>query len=167
MPRGGARSNSGPPPDPNSGRSARRQGDWTILPFEGYTGEIPEYPFAASDFSDPSPNISAEEEFWRALWRKPQAVMWKHRVETVAMYCRTYVEASKPGAPAAYRTLCRQYEDDLGLSTAMMLKLRWKVAEDALAEKREERAAAAAAPPATSSARSRRMKAVGRNGTSG
>lgn len=160
MPRGGPRVNSGPPPDPNSGRSARRQGDWTVLPFEGFQGPVPEYPFAESDFADPSPSINAEQEFWRALWRKPQACMWAHRVDTVAMYCRTYVEASKPGAPAAYRTLCRQYEDDLGLSTAMMLKLRWKIAEDETAAKRAEQAEAEKAKGVKPSSARDRLKAV-------
>lgn len=160
MPRGGARVNSGPPPDPTSGRSARRFGDWTILPREGYRGEIPEYPFAESEFADPSPSINAEQEFWAKLWRKPQAAMWLHKVETVAMYCRTYVEASKPGCPAAYRTLCRQYEDDLGLSMAAMNKYHWKISDDEVGQKRDEKGEGAK-PPARTSARERRLKAVG------
>lgn len=44
--KGGARINSGPPPDPNAlrrDRASDRNG-WTVLPEEGYTGEKPEWP---------------------------------------------------------------------------------------------------------------------------
>lgn len=46
MPRGGARVNSGPPPDPNALRRDRKkdQDGWTSLPSEGYTGSIPAWP---------------------------------------------------------------------------------------------------------------------------
>lgn len=46
MPKGGARINSGPPPDPQALRRDRpsdRDG-WTLLPAGGYAGEIPEWP---------------------------------------------------------------------------------------------------------------------------
>lgn len=44
--KGGARVNSGPPPDPNAlrrDRASDRNG-WTVLPEEGYGGAIPEWP---------------------------------------------------------------------------------------------------------------------------
>jgi hypothetical protein len=44
--KGGARVNSGPPPDPNAIRRGR-QGDadtWTYLPTDGFTGAIPDWP---------------------------------------------------------------------------------------------------------------------------
>lgn len=46
MPRGGARANSGPPPDPNALRRDRKEdkAGWTILPAEGRTGPLPEWP---------------------------------------------------------------------------------------------------------------------------
>lgn len=46
MPRGGARANSGPPPDPNALRRDRKEdkAGWTILPAEGRTGELPDWP---------------------------------------------------------------------------------------------------------------------------
>lgn len=46
MGRGGARVNSGPPPDPNALRRDRKEdkAGWTILPVEGRTGPVPEWP---------------------------------------------------------------------------------------------------------------------------
>jgi hypothetical protein len=49
MPRGGARVNSGPPPDPNALRRDRKkdQDGWTSLPAEGWKGKIPAWPLPA------------------------------------------------------------------------------------------------------------------------
>lgn len=46
MPRGGARVNSGPPPDPNALRRERKsdQAGWTTLPAEGRKGRAPRWP---------------------------------------------------------------------------------------------------------------------------
>jgi len=46
MPKGGARVNSGPPPDPNALRRDRPsdKDGWTLLPANGYTGEVPGWP---------------------------------------------------------------------------------------------------------------------------
>jgi hypothetical protein len=52
--KGGARVNSGPPPDPNAlrrDRASDRNG-WTVLPEEGYSGAIPEWPLI--------PDVTAE-----------------------------------------------------------------------------------------------------------
>lgn len=48
MPRGGARVNSGPPPDPNALRRDRKQdvAGWTTLPSEGRRGAAPKWPLA-------------------------------------------------------------------------------------------------------------------------
>jgi hypothetical protein len=168
MPRGGARVNSGPPPDPTSARSAKRFGDWTLLPAEGYQGDIPEYPFAASEFGEASPTINQEQEFWATLWRKPQAVMWikLHKIDQVAMYCRRYCLAAVPDAPAGAVTAVLRLEDDLGLSMAAMAKYHWTIAEDEMAAKRAEHVEQADETGRKPSARERRMKAV-RSGTTG
>lgn len=49
MPRGGARVNSGPPPDPNALRRDRKEdkAGWTILPAEGRQGDLPVWPLPA------------------------------------------------------------------------------------------------------------------------
>jgi hypothetical protein len=50
MPKGGARVNSGPPPDPNAlrrDRPADRDG-WVVLPADGYEGPAPEWPLPAN-----------------------------------------------------------------------------------------------------------------------
>lgn len=46
MPKGGARVNSGPPPDPNALRRDRPsdKAGWTILPANGYQGPLPKWP---------------------------------------------------------------------------------------------------------------------------
>ena len=46
MPRGGARVNSGPPPDPDALRRDRKEdrAGWTILPAAGRQGDAPEWP---------------------------------------------------------------------------------------------------------------------------
>jgi hypothetical protein len=120
---------------------------------------MPEYPFAASEFAHPSPSINAEQEMWAKLWRKPQAAMWaKLGLEnSVAMYVRSFLEASKPEAPSSLRTAVLRMENDLGVSIVGMRALRWRLAEDQLAPKREEKNA----PKGKASARERRLKAVG------
>lgn len=49
MPRGGARANSGPPPDPNALRRDRAddKAGWTLLPAMGREGDTPEWPLFA------------------------------------------------------------------------------------------------------------------------
>lgn len=49
MPRGGARVNSGPPPDPDALRRDRPEdkAGWTLLPAEGFRGPVPEWPLPA------------------------------------------------------------------------------------------------------------------------
>lgn len=49
MGRGGARVNSGPPPDPNALRRDRREdkAGWTLLPAAGRQGDVPEWPLGA------------------------------------------------------------------------------------------------------------------------
>jgi hypothetical protein len=44
MPKGGARTKSGPQPDPNALRRERDQGEWIELPPEGRSGPVPAWP---------------------------------------------------------------------------------------------------------------------------
>lgn len=122
MASGGARSRSGPAPDPNALRRDRKddQAGWVTLPSQGRDGETPDFPGVGSD---------SELELWAELWVLPQAVEWErlrlHR--EVALYCRAYVLAMGGEAKAADRTLVRQLADSLGLNTAGLNRNRWKI----------------------------------------
>lgn len=80
-----------------------------------------------------------EAELWASLWETPQAVMWErtHAVLTVARFVRFSVLAEAGNIKAA--TEARQLEDRLGLNPQAMLRLRWEVAADEVADQRQER----------------------------
>ncbi|WP_240363748.1 hypothetical protein [Streptomyces sp. SID8376] len=122
MPRGGHAA-SGPPPDPNSLRSAKavQSGGWTTLPAEGRTGPAPEWPLTEQ--------TDREAALWEDLWAKPQAVAWEEmdQVLEVALFCRTLAEAERPDCRVDVKKMVRSYLDSLGLSVAGMLRNRWKV----------------------------------------
>lgn len=129
----------GPAPSPNPRRRNPRP-DTTTLPAGGYRGAVPEWPFASAH--------ADELEIWASLWRLPQAAAWAQMsVErTIARYSRALVVAEERGAAAALLAEVRQIEDRLGLTPMSMLRLRWVISTDEVAEARE--AAAAAAPVA-------------------
>lgn len=140
MPSGGARARSGPAPDPSALRRDRKDdAGWTSLPAGGFTGEVPEYPLADES--------GAEGEYWSELWRKPQAVMWSKlgMVRQVAAYVRAYCESVLPEASAGLKTAVLRMEGELGISVPGMHSLRWKIADDELAERRENIAGRASA----------------------
>ena len=159
MPRGGARVNSGPPPDPNALRRDRKQDrdGWTSLPAEGRKGEAPSWPLAGLT-EPPIKNDTAREAYavalieraereldlWRALWATPQAVVWERLGWTVevAMYVRLVVAAERTAETKALAE-ARMWSDRLGLNPAAMLRNRWRVVEDEVAAKRGTRPAPA------------------------
>jgi len=149
MPRGGARTVSGPPPDPNSLRQARaaEAGGWKTLPAEGYDGPLPEWPLTEA--------TPRERDIWGDLWSKPQAVMWAELGQDleVALFCRTLAEAEQPDARADIKKMVRGYLDSLGLSVSGMLRNRWKIAP--AAEVAALEASAAPEAPRRRSARDR------------
>lgn len=133
--KGGARSNSGPPPDPNSRRQQTKAqaSGWLELPAGGREGDPPPWPFSKA--------YTGEAEAWADLWSKPQAVAWESTgtdVRVVAMYVRRSVEAEEDPKSS---TEARQLAAALGLDPASMLRNRWRIKSDDLEEKRAAKAA--------------------------
>lgn len=118
---GGARSRSGPAPDPTALRRDRDVGEWTVLPAEGRQGATPDWPM--------DDGTVREGEMWRIMWRKPQALMWERYGQDyeVALYVRRACEAEQMDAPVALSTLVRQLADSLGLTTPGMRANRWRI----------------------------------------
>lgn len=164
MPRGGARINSGPPPDPEAlrrDRASDRDG-WTDLPAQGRRGRPPAFPLmryrtpAELELeleSTPVGDAIAERErvVWAKIWCTPQAVAWSRLGWTyeVALYVRGLVLGADFGEVKAMAE-ARQWSDRLGLNPAAMLRLRWRIARDEVAEKRTRTTAAKAAPAGSS-----------------
>jgi hypothetical protein len=149
MPSGGARVRSGPPPDPNSLKSARLGLTFTALPAEGYDGEAPEFPLPDVTFN--------ERSLWLWAWKQPQAAAWAKeawRWPNVALWVRTFVKCAAEDAKAAEVNSLHRLADEIGMTTAGLKLNGWKIAADQLGEKRAEKAA-----PAGPTARDR-LKAI-------
>lgn len=136
MARGGARNRSGPPAQEGSARSERRGFTLTTLPAEGYTGPVPDFPL-------PEPS-ERELEVWQKAWRTPQACAWSTpseawRIETVAMWTRVKVRCEDPGVPAPVLGQLHRFADQIGLTTAGLAEMGWKVAVDEVAKKAASR----------------------------
>jgi hypothetical protein len=151
MASGGARTRSGPPPDPNALRRDRKSdGEWTVLPAEGRAGDPPAWPLTEA--------TERELAIWQDLWAMPQAVQWERllQVVPVALYTRRLVEAEERNSPTAATTLVRQLADALGLTIPGMHVHRWRIGKDQVAEKREtKKATEETAQPARPAARDR------------
>lgn len=150
MASGGARGNAGRVADPNALRR-ERSGDsasWTLLaPFDG---PAPQWPL-----SENLENGAREMAIWERLWKRPQASEWLRLglEDEVALYSRYLAEAEFPDASSAVRTLVKQHQELLGLSTAGLNRLRWQLPAG-------EAPKAVAAPKRKASSRAR-LKVVG------
>ena len=154
MSRGGARNRSGPQASENSGRSDRRGFSLTALPAAGFDGPIPDFPL-------PSPS-ERELEVWEAAWRSPQACAWSMpseawRTRTVAMWVRLSVRCEDPDAGAALLGQLHRFADQIGMTTAGLAEMGWKVAVDEVAAKAAEKPA----KPASSRDRMKVVKSGG------
>ena len=150
MPRGGARNRSGPAADPKSGRSDRRGFTLTALPAEGFDGEVPPWPLPKRlvhfvEYEDKRPvrvfdeeateQVAAREaELWAWAWRTPQACGWsmpseQWRSYTVAMWVRTAVICESSDATAADKNSLHRFADQIGLTTAGLREMGWKIAD--------------------------------------
>lgn len=133
MSRGGARNRSGPPPDPNSGRSDRRGYKVTALPSEGYQGDPPPWPLAGQS--------NREAELWAWAWSTPQACAWSlepWRWHSVAMWVRVAVICEGPMAQAADKSGLHRFADQIGLTPAGLKENGWAIAADEVTQKRDE-----------------------------
>lgn len=171
---GGYRMQSGPKPDPKSGRSDRRGLKFNQIPASGWAGDAPEFPLPKMDrFKKESDGEGGsvevfdakltkqarerELEVWADAWCTPQAAMWSvesWRWQTIAEYCRlkTVIEI-KPDANAALVGHMHRYRDQIGLSPAGLAGNGWEIVADELDEKRKPEPSAKEQPK-------RRLRAV-------
>lgn len=159
MARGGARNRSGPGKQEGSGRSDRAGFSLTALPSQGYSGPIPEFPLPRRTvlrweyedkrrfqvFDADATQMVAERELqlWEWLWTTPQACAWSMpseswRLHTIGMYVRTFVICEGSEATAADKGSLHRFADQIGMTTAGLAEMGWKVASDEVAVKREQ-----------------------------
>jgi hypothetical protein len=124
MTSGGARTRSGPPPDPDSRESERRGYSLEFLPPAGYDGPIPEFPLP-----DPS---ERELAVWAEAWRSPQACAWSMPAQTwmhrtIGLWVRTSVRAEQPNASVAILGVLHRFADQVGMTTAGLQYMGWRV----------------------------------------
>lgn len=129
----------GPPPKPDAQRRRRNTTPPSSrLPAEGRKGPAPDWPLRV--LPDDAAGI------WDELWATPQAAAWDRMgpgtVRVVARYVVLLTMAEVGDVKAAPEV--RQLEDRLGLTPMSMLRLRWEVAPDELAEARAAKTAPAA-----------------------
>lgn len=156
MSRGGARNRSGPKPDPTSGRSDRREYSLAALPAAGFDGEVPPFPLMKRNvywmsYEDKRPirllDAEATEavgdreaELWEWAWRTPQACAWSMpsegwRLHSIAMWVRTMVLCESSDATAADKNSLHRFADQIGLTTAGLAEMGWKIVAEVKASK--------------------------------
>ncbi|GAB2970222.1 phage terminase small subunit [Nocardioides montaniterrae] len=126
MPKGGARANSGPPPDPNALRRSRKSDPaWTKISAAGRCKPAPEWP-------SPEPS-SRELEVWRRWWTLPQALIWDESfsLDYVALVARMFVEAEQPKARTEDRKSVNSMMATLFLTPDSLLRARILITGDA------------------------------------
>jgi hypothetical protein len=135
MPSGGARSRSGPAPDPNALRRDRKDDSaaWLTLPHEGRTKPAPRWPAPTQ--------TDREAELWAEMWATPQALIWERDGlrHYVAMFVRLLAEAEVEKASAENRKTVRMMYADLYLTSDSMTRARIRIAQDELGQERETR----------------------------
>lgn len=132
---------SGPAPNPASRRQTGNAAHtWTDLPAEGYRGEVPSWPLAPRTGKIDEATLmwlsDRELELWGAIWRTPQAHAWALNgwAHDVALYVRYFVNGETGDLDSAKEA--RMWSDRLGLNPQAMLRNRWRVRGDEVAERR-------------------------------
>lgn len=162
MGHGGRRNRSGQKADESSGRSERRGYSLTALPAEGYDGPVPDFPLPRRSVmrweyedkrrlqvldADATAGVAEREaELWEWLWSTPQACAWSMpseswRLNTIALYVRTFVICESGESTAADKGSLHRFADQIGMTTAGLAEMGWKVAVDQVAGKAAEKAA--------------------------
>lgn len=158
---GGARSRSGPAPDPNALRRETHkasggvgEGDWLILPPEGRKGRPPAWPLTQAS--------ARERAIWNRLWKKPQAVAWEMLMidDQVAFYCRRLAVAEQGEVNASAANSVKSMMADLGLTAPGMRGNRWRIAKKGEAAAEPTPAPAKGARRTTSSSARNRFTVV-------
>jgi hypothetical protein len=149
---GGARNRSGPVVDPGSARSDRRGVVLSALPVD-YAGSVPDFPLPCAS--------ERELELWAEVWRLPQANAWAlpsevWRQRTVAMWVRLSVRCEDVEAPAALLAQLHRFADQVGLTTAGLAEMGWRIAPDEVGAQRSASDASSGRPKVE-----RRLRAVG------
>lgn len=121
-----------PPKHPSERRRRNATVPMTQLPAAGRPGDPPPWPLPKQ--------TPREKVLWARLWATPAAAAWERLGwgDEVARYVRTLTRAELPDASASLLSVTLQMADRLGLNNLSMLRLRWEVAADELAERREE-----------------------------
>jgi hypothetical protein len=125
MTKGGARSRSGPPPDPNALRRSRKSDPaWTKIAAAGRGKPAPEWPLVV-------PSVR-ELELWESWWALPVAVLWDESYSThyVAFTVRMFTEAEQPKARTEDRKSLNQMMANLYLTPDSQLRGRILIVED-------------------------------------
>lgn len=148
----GGRRNRNHQPVEGSARSDARGFTLTALPAEGFRGPVPDWPL-------PVP-LERELEVWEWAWRTPQACAWSlpsesWRARTVALWVRVSVRCEDADAPASLFAQLHRLADQVGLTTAGLAEMGWKVAVDEVAAQRSQR------PAVEPVRRERRLRAAG------
>ena len=177
MASGGSRNRSGPAPDERSGRSEACGYKLTALPAEGFKGRVPKFPLPRRQVyvvidkvrhlnEDATVAVNDREaELWRWAWRTPQACAWslpseRWRIYSIAMWVRTAVICEGSTATAADKNSLHRFADQIGLTTAGLREMGWKVAEDELAKKAADHAPTSPTAPR----RERRLRVASGDG---
>lgn len=133
---GGARSRSGPPPDPNALRRDRKgDAEWLTLPSEGRTAPAPDWPLTEA--------TPRELVVWERWWRKPEALVWEADCaeDYVALTVRMFAEAEVEKASAENRKTVRMMMADLYLTRDAKARARIRIAADEVSEHRDTKPA--------------------------
>lgn len=136
MTSGGARVRSGPAKDENSARSEALGYKLTALPASGYEGPVPRFPLTYAK--------AREKRVWAELWQTPQACAWSMPTyhwmhQLIGMYVRVKVRCEHAEAPATLIGQMIRLADQVGLTSAGMAALGWKIPADELAGRRADR----------------------------
>ena len=96
---------------------------------------------------------------WAEAWASPQACAWslpseRWRQRTVALWVRVSFRCEDPDAGAALLGQLHRFADQIGMTTAGLAEMGWRVAVDELAAKSAE------SQPAPTEPRVRRLRAA-------